>query len=99
MTQEDQKKIYAELSDLSEEFLEKWRKTDFRYRTEFNANKKCVNEIINKSVNIIRYYKELNELMFANKDDNYKIYMETTGFWVDSIFHSYMNKIMEYIEN
>jgi predicted AlkP superfamily phosphohydrolase/phosphomutase len=99
MTKEDWQKIHLELYDLMEEFYAKWRKNDFKYKTELNQNNKRVSEIINTVVRIIRKNKELEDVILKDKDDDYIKYMEATGFWVESVFYSYMNRIMDEIES
>jgi hypothetical protein len=99
MTKGDWEKIYDELYELMEEFYAKWRKNDFQYKTHLDANNKRVTEIINISVRIIRNNPELEAVIFNEQDDDYKTYMELTGFWEESVFYSYMSKIMRKLES
>lgn len=99
MTKENWEKIYDELYDLMEEFYAKWRKNDFKYKTHLDANNKRITEIINISVKIIRNNPELEAVIMKNQDDDYISYMEQTGFWTESVFHSYMSKIMRKLES
>lgn len=82
-----------------EEFYAKRRKNDFRYKTELNQNNERVSEIINSIVRIIRKNKELEDDILKDKEDDYRNYMEATGFWVESVFYSYMNRVMDEIES
>lgn len=106
---EDWETLFNELYDLNQEFIIKRNnhRNDFRHNTEFIANEKRKTEIINKSVTLIRHNTELTDFLFANenndfmseKDRNdYINHMESRGFWVESIYASYMFKIIRYLE-
>ena len=98
MTREELQKAYNQIDDLYDEFISKWRKNDFRFKTEYNANNKRVAEIINTVVRIIKHNKMLSDFIFEDKNEDYKTYMEVTGFYVESVFYGYASKLLRRIE-
>lgn len=99
MTKQELQKAYTEIEELYDEFTTKWRKNDFRFKTEYNANHKRVAEIIDTVVQIINKNKLLTDLIFEDKDENYKVYMNATGFWVKNLFYGYTSELLRKIEN
>lgn len=98
MTKEQFIKVYDEIYKLKDEFNQKWRKNDFRFIKEKDANEKRVKEIINKVVQIIQDNKDLKDIIFEDQDDAHKTYMELRGFRVESEFVSYVNLLLRKME-
>lgn len=92
--------VYNELYDLHEEFIQKWRKNinDLKYHTKVRENEKRISEIISNFIKIVKRHDKLYQVIFDEKDENYKTYMELTGLRKESEFYNYSGKIIRKLE-
>ena len=90
--------LHSELKALFEEFISKWRKNDFRFKTEKKANDDRITAIINLSVRKITHNSEVKNLVFKNEDKGYIDYMEATGFYEEAVYYRYIQRLIDDIE-
>lgn len=99
MTSEQWEELFNELYDLQREFLDKYRKKDFRYMTQRNQNDNRVSMIVDITARKILHTPELKEHILKDETEDGKEYMLQTGLWVKSKYWSTSTTILDFIES